>query len=316
MRLKPLAWIVALACVGPMSAAQPDRISAEIARLSSDAPKVIAEDSRGAILSRLERARTALASGDTYLALYDLQTVFEAEGGYRVAATAKSVPDHAAFTRTWTEFGAPAVTGGAKKDVPVFVEALAQSAEGRAPATYRASLPYAEDAGLMAGLYYLGESHAMVKFAALCRSLEMKPVGRRLTLSSIEPALRTYENAVVKAYDAAAAASRPQYAGVNVAIKLARTLNEQGHHEGALLQYLVSRYRYRLIEASDSPVVGIEAVKVRVKNTRLPAGTDHSIAEFFLQLASAGLNATEATGAGASAILDDILPAYLAVVTR
>ena len=65
-----------------------------------------------------------------------------------------------------------------------------------------------------------------VEFAALCRSVEARPSGRAPVLRSIEPALAAYEKDVVKAYDAAPASQRPQYAGVNVAIKVARTLDE------------------------------------------------------------------------------------------
>ena len=37
------------------------------------------------------------------------------------------------------------------------------------PSTYQASRPYAEDAGTEAGLYYLGESQAVMNYAAFVR---------------------------------------------------------------------------------------------------------------------------------------------------
>jgi hypothetical protein len=293
-------------------AAQADRVAAALTKLMAEAGTVLPEQSRSGILARLDRARAALASGDIYLALYDLQPGFEVSAGYRLAATAKAFADHAAFERKWKAMGPPAAPPPGKAGV-TFVEALAQSAEGRAPATYRASLPYAQDAGLQAGLYYLAESHAMVEFAALCRSLSLTPAGRGPNIGSIGPALTAYEQIVVKSYDRAPAAQRPQYAFVSVAIKLARTLDEQGRHEGALLQYLVSRYRYGLIRAAEgtAPAGDLEN---RIKGARVPGGVDHSIADFFLQLARATSSGQSATPASATIILDDILPAYFAVV--
>ena len=308
-----LAAIV-LVCTTPLTIGQTERIAAEITRLESDAPAVIAESSRAPVMSRLERARRALAAGQTYLALYDLQTVYEAEAGYRLAVAEKSVPDHSTFTSRWKQMGAPPDPPAHKAPV-LFVEALAQGAEGRAPATYRASLPYAQDSGIMAGLYYLAESHAMVRFAALCRSVDGRPSGRAPALRSVEPALAEYEKGVVKAYDAAPAAKRPQYAGVNVAIKLARTLDEQGRHEGAVLQYLVSRFRHAVI-VGGGPIASLDVVRERVRNTSMPTGVDHSIGEFFLQLASALLDGPDASAGNAAAILDDVLPAYFAVVGK
>lgn len=295
---------VAVALAAAVLPAQEDRLASAIAKLTADAPTVLPEQSRAGVLSRLERARTALSAGHVYLALYDLQPGFEGIAGYRLAATAKEYPDHDAFRRRWAAMGPPADPPAEKARV-LFVEALAQSAEGRAPATYRASLPYAQDAGRQAGLYYLAESHAMVEFAALCRSLPMPQAGRAPVIGSIEPFLAPYEKGVVQAYDSAPADERPQYAGVNVAIKLARTLDEQGRHEGALLQYLVSRFRYRLVASGGMPAAASADLKARIAKVTIPEGTDHSIAEFFLQLAAA---------TGSAVILDDILPAYFAVV--
>lgn len=312
MRYRTCCIAVALSCAVASAAATSDRIAAEITRLDAGVAAVVPESSQAPLMSRLDRARKALAAGHIYLALYDLQPVFEAEGGYRIAAMEKSVPDEAAFTRKWKEMGAPPHPPPASAPV-LFIEALAQAAAVRAPATYRASRPYAQDAGIMAGLYYLGESHAMIRFAALCRALEARPSGRAPAFGSIEPALAAYEKDVVKAYDAASAAERPQYAAVNVGIKIARTLDEQGRHEGALLQYLVSRLRYASI-GRNGAAPSVESLQARVSGTRMPSGVDHSIGEFLLQLASATLEGPGASGGPAAAILDEVLPAYFAVV--
>jgi hypothetical protein len=304
-----LVMVVALSQALP---AQREQIAGEFTRLAGEVSTVLPEAQRAPVLRRIARGRAALAAGQFYLALYDLQPAFEGAAGYRLAAKAANYSDHAAFTAKWTAIGAPPGPPTERANVS-FVEALAQAAEGRAPATYRASLPYGQDAGIQAGLYYLGESHAMVEFAALCRALALPSAGRQPNLGSIEPQLAAYEKDVVAAYERAPPAERPQYAGVNVAIKLARTLDEQKRHEGALLQYLVSRFRFGLIRDS-SPAGGTD-LEVRLSTADLPAGVDHSIAEFFVQLARA-TSGDGVVSASAAVVLDDILPAYFEVVKR
>jgi hypothetical protein len=169
---------------------------------------------------------------------------------------------------------------------------------------------------MAAGLYYLGESHAMVRFAALCRSVDAKPAGAAASLKPIGPALRAYEATVVRAYDQAPQTLRPRFAQVHVAIKLAHTLDESGRQEGALLQYLISRYRYALVQREGTPPPDVTALRARLDSTTLPKGVDHSTAEFFLQLAHATLTAKDPQPQGAAAILEDILPAYLELVTK
>ena len=154
----------------------------------------------------------------------------------------------------------------------------------------------------------------MVAFAALCRSLDISTAGRAPVIGSIEAALSAYEKEVVRAYDAAPAERRPQYAAVNVAIKLARTLDEQKRYEGALLQYLVSRYRYGLVDGADRQALDAVALKAKMAAVTPPPGEDHSIAEFFLQLAEATGSETGGLPTSAAVILDDILPAYFSVV--
>jgi hypothetical protein len=308
--------LVALGVLGlAFASAQPSALSTEFDRLARDIVSSIPEADRGGIAARLERGRAALADGRLYLALFDLQPAFEGEAGYRLSGQAATFPNHEAFRARWQEMGAPPASPAGKAKVH-FIEALAQSSDGRAAATYRASLPYAQDAGMAAGLYYLGESHAMTRFAALCRSVEARPKGPAPALNPVGPALRAYEATVVKAYDQAAQPLRPRFAQVHVAIKLAHTLEHAGHAEGALLQYLISRYRYALVQREGTPPPMVADVSARLKSTSLPAGADHSTAEFFLQLAAATLAAKEPMPHGAAAILDDIIPAYLELVKR
>ena len=301
--------------LGGLAAAQAPDLTAEADRLARDILTSIPEGDRAGIAARLERGRAAIKAGQLYLALYDLQPAYEGEAGYRLAGQAAQFATHEAFKARWAEMGAPPAPGPGKAKVH-FIEALAQSSEGRAAATYRASLPYAQDAGMSAGLYYLGESHAMPRFATLCRNLDVKSVGAWPSMMPVGPALTAHDSRVVKAYAEAPAPLRPRYAQVNVAIKQARTLDDAGRLEGALLQYLVSRFRFALIQREGSGVPATADLLKRVRSTAMPTGSDHSVGTFFLQLAEGLLTASEPTPAAAAAILDDVIPAYLELVKK
>jgi hypothetical protein len=309
-----LVLVLALTLGGFAGTQTPD-LAAEADRLARDILTSIPETDRAGITARLERGRAALAAGKLYLALYDLQPVYEGEAGYRLAGQAAQFTTHEAFKARWAEMGLPPPPGPGKAKVH-FIEALAQSSEGRAAATYRASLPYAQDSGVSAGLYYLGESHAMPRFAAICRGLDVTSAGVWPSMMPVGTPLTAHESRVVKAYADAAAPLRPRYAQVSVAIKQARSLDDAGRAEGALLQYLVSRFRFALIQREGSAAPAAADVLKRVRSTAMPAGGDHSIGTFFLQLAEGLLTAGEPTPAAAAAILDDVIPAYLELVKK
>ena len=139
------------------------------------------------------------------------------------------------FRREWAAAGEPGSPTEAT-GLPLAVAALATSSEAVAPATYRASLPYAEDAGLRAGLYYLAEARAARDFGAFCRTLKFDSAGPRPVLRSIEPELDRFERDVVKAYDTADMNARRGFIVINVATKIARERNTSGDYPAALLQ--------------------------------------------------------------------------------
>src|SRR5690606_19751676 len=120
--------------------------------------QVIPADQRVGIETRMTRAKSALDAGRLHLALFDLETVFTAAGGFDAAAQADAVKTFDAFESRWRAAGEPSATAGPAQPRPILVDALAASADARAPVTYRAALPYARDAGVQAGLFYLGES--------------------------------------------------------------------------------------------------------------------------------------------------------------
>ena len=177
------------------ASAQP-RLGAEIVRLRAQVAQRVPADQQPALLARLDRAGAALEAGRSYLGLYLLESPYEtAEGMAFAASQTASTLD--AFTKAWTAAGPPA-DGRPNTTGPAVLEALASAAEGRGPATYQASRPYAQDAGVEAGLYYLGESRAVMAYAAFARGGDWPPTGRRPVFRSIAPELGAFDAEMTK----------------------------------------------------------------------------------------------------------------------
>ncbi len=292
--------------------ATPD-LAAEVARIRGQVASSVPEAQRAAPAARLDRAQAALDRGSRYLAFYLLESPYEAAGAFAFA-NASGVKTSDDFAKAWTAAGDPAARSAAAAGArPAIVDAIADAAEGRAPATYQASRPYAADAGLDAGLYYLGESRALTSFAAFARSLAWPAAGRRPPFRSIAPELAALDAAMTARYETMDRAEHPSYIAASAALKQARTLDAGGRFEAALLEYLLSRYLFAPLGGPAS--ADATAERVAAARASLVRGVDHSIAELFLQLADEGVSGSvPAQRRGAAAVMDDVLPAYFAAV--
>jgi len=293
----------------------PDRqVATEIERVSRDAGKTIDGRELEAVKARLDRASLAVRAGRTTLALYELQAPFEMAAAWTYAKGQSGVTTMPAFDREWKRVGPPKIAEQAPGGRPAIINGLADSAEARAAATYRASRPYAEDAGIQSGLYYLGESRSVLQFAEFCRGLSLTPPPQVLQLRSIEPELAVLEREVVERYDRADADGRRPFIQINVALKLAHDLDARQRYAAALVQYLLARRSLSVITLGEPPEAQTLKQRVADARTALPAG-DHSIAVFFLDMADAYVENGQGPGArGAAAILDAVMPAYFQVI--
>jgi hypothetical protein len=287
-------------------------ISAELARVRSQITESVPQNQRASLVQRLDRADAALKSGRSYQALYLLESPHEGASAFAFAASS-GVRSHDDFVRTWTRVGVPKPRSGKPGRAPAAVDAIAESAEDRGPSTYQASRPYAEDAGIDAGLYYLGESRAVMAYAAFIRSLSWSDAGRRPAFRSIAPELSTLDREMTARYETMDRSDHPTYIRASAALKQARSLDEHGALEGALFQYLLARYLF-------APLRGVAAdpSRGRIDATRatLPSGEDHSIGELFIQFAEEGLSSENADlRRGASSVIEDVVPAYFAALT-
>ena len=301
-----LASLAVHAADGPVTEA----LLREIARVERDLARSASPEERGVAETRLRRAADAARHGRRFLALHDLSTAWRIEGALTgsgaLAPRVKTLDD---FKREWAAAGEPGPPTEAT-GLLLTVAALATSSEAVAPATYRASLPYAEDAGLRAGLHYLADARAARDFGAFCRTLKFEPAGPRPVLRSIAPELDRFERDVVKSYDSADANARRGFIVINVGLKIARERNTSGDYPSALLQYLLARYQLGLIVTKDASP---EATSRLAALSKTLVGADHSLAQLFFEMASASLEAPD-SARGAGVIAEFVIPEYISIV--
>jgi hypothetical protein len=287
------------------------RVDAELDRVRLQIKANVPVDQQGTLVERLDRAEAALKAGRPYQAIYLLEAAYEGAAALAfVSSSGVKSPD--AFFKKWTELGPPKPRGGRFGPVPALFDALAEAAEDRGPTTYQASRSYADDAGVDGGLYYLGESYAVMDFAAFLRSGPWPAGGRRPPFRSIAPELAALDGEMTTKYETMERANHPTYIRASAALKQARSLNDRGALEGALLQYLSSRYLFAQL---GGPAPEPTRERLDASWAALPVGEDHSIAELFLQFGEEGLSSDNAAlRASARAVIADVLPAYQAAI--
>src|SRR4051812_42117293 len=309
MRIPILALVVLVGLA--QTAAPPPELGAEIARVRQEIAAAVPAEQRTGLNARLDRAGAALSAQRSYLALYLLENAYEGSAAFSFAR-ASGVTTQDVFLKTWTDAGVPVLRGTAAGSRPAVVDALAAAAEGRAVATYQASRPYAQDAGVDAGLYYLGESRAVTAFAAFARTLRWADAGRRPPFRSIAPEIAALDAEMTRRYETMEAENHATYIVASAALKQARSLNDSGHHDGALMQYLLSLYLFAPLRGPAQH----DATPERIAAARgtLGAGGDHSIAELFLQLAEEAVPGTVRARRRGAAVIDVAPPASVAAV--
>lgn len=290
-----------------------DTLTRTIAETTALAERVVPPEQREGTLARLARAKAAAGAGRLHLALYELEGAFVITNAHALASEKASVKTQEAFAAAWRDAGLPRPGPSASADSPSLVQAIAASAARRAPTTYRAAFPYGQDAGVEAGLYYLGEARALAAFADLVRTLPWKRERTAPSIRSIQSELDAFDTEVTKAYETMTPAEHSTYIIVSVLLKRARTLNDNGDHAGALFEYLLARLRYGpLRKSSETPA---DVKSLNAAQARLAVDVDHSIARVFVEMAETALATEDATlRRNAGFIIADVLPAYLAAL--
>ena len=306
--------VVSLAVTLQTPAGVSGTLEKEIARVQRELEQTTSQDERAGAEMRLARAAEATRKGRVYLALYELSPAWRMQAASTFAAGLRDkVHTAEGFRKEWSAVGEPHLPLP-PVSLPLAIGAIATSSEAVAPATYRASLPYAEDAGVSSGVYYLGDSQGALQFGAFCRTLNLGARGPRPSLRSVAPEIDRFEADVLKNYNKADAAARRPFIQISVGLKIARERDASGDYAAALLQYLLARYQHALL-GSTLPAADIDG---RIKSSESGMrNADHSIGELFLQLASAQLESADPQGArNATAIIDVVIPEYLGIVKQ
>jgi len=312
---------VALAAVVLLVAQQDtsSRIGAEIERTRTAVSTSVAEQQRAGALARLDRASKAVAAGRPFLALYLLESPWEMSRAFAIGEKASAeATTLEAFDRLWNRMGEPRALPPDRTPRPAIVDAIVEVAVGRGPATFRASRAYAQDSGVEAGWYYLGESRAVGEFAAFARGIAWPDDTARLAapaFRSIAPEITAFDSEIEAAYQHMERANHPTYITVSALMKQARVLEEGGSRRGALLEYLIARYLFAQLRAE--PAVDGEAAASALAAARasLDRTHDHSVAQLFLDLGDENVRSTDAAvRKSAAAVASDVLPAYFRAI--
>ena len=288
-------------------------ITSEAARIEKH--KATLGDQAEGITDGLARVKDAISKDRLYFALDELQEPWTFDAAMTWANAHSTIRTSEQFSAEWKRVGEPALRATSAR-IPAAVEAIAASNAAKAPATWRASLPYSEDAGMNAGLYYLGEAQAFAAFASFCRSLPLERHGTPVTFKPMGDEISALEAEVAALYDHASAETKPRFIRVSVGLKIAHTLDEHTDYGAALYQYLAAKYR---AGAAVAPETSPGDVKSRLDALRakLAPRVDHSIAELFLERAAYLLDTKDPSAArSAGVIADTVLPTYLRLVQR
>src|SRR4029077_18612340 len=119
------------------------------------------------------------------------------------------------------------------------------------------------------------------------RSGSWPAAGRRPAFRSIAIELAAFDREMTTKYETMERANHPTYIRASAALKQARSLNDHGAFEGALFEYLLSRYLFAPLRGPAEHAATAE--RVAAARATLAATEDHSIAELFFQFAGEGL---------------------------
>jgi hypothetical protein len=303
-------------------------IAAEVARLRDVVSKlpdaILAADERKQLEQQLTTVDDLRQAGRTHAALHGLLRAarYVDAQAFRAAKAAEIKEGMPALDR---EF--PSYADERKRQLETYGAATGDWASAIARATgetalyesrivHEACLVYGAQVGAMSGYFYLGEARALMGFALFARKLEPKGAEGLPPLKPLAPKLLELEQRLLEAYAGNTASPQASaFARANGALKLAREMDREKQHWGALYQYLLAQ---QALGQARAPVATREAAELRVAVDSLAARLafrkpDHTLALAFLQVAQNGLAASDPKPALANAqvVVETVVPAYL-----
>jgi hypothetical protein len=312
-------------------------LRSEIERLREIAGDPALGDNAARVREAVDAADAALAAGRVHLAAENLAGALVLGEAFAYRAAHQDVEDLEAFAAEWRA-QAPVVdrvrelvTAGVCRGAPSHLRGLAEAGLNQAPAYYHGGGAMGTASSIGGGLVYLGHALGSAKIATWC---DLMRTGERRTppvLRSLGREVAALEAATEVEYarPGAALAEHAAFIRLNATIKELRELDGKGLRFGALYKYLDGLLQLRRIarpEAEGDRAALLErAAEIDVRLAG--SATDHGIARIFLERAATALEAPEPETADLSTakqvlaeqvlaqhILDDVLPAYFAIV--
>jgi len=191
------------------------------------------------------------------------------------------------------------------------VRGMAEAARGRMRPYHSASGSIVAATTAANGMFSLGRAHASADWVRFCDGLEQDDLPPAPALRSIDSELARLEDEILEAYvPPRSIEDHPGFIRLHAKLKLSRELNEVGAYAGALYKYLETRLLFA--EMMAEPAAGeaeiqreLDAFALRFED----GGRDDSIGRLFLEMAMSADG-----GLRARAVLDHVLPAYLAAL--
>lgn len=196
------------------------------------------------------------------------------------------------------------------KDVePAAVRALAEAALPQVRGYYEASLDYGRNTMPDQGLYYLAGAQAQRDLTAFYRKVSQPTSQQAPPVRGLKTELDALETEMLAAYRPPASIEKHgQFIGAGSTLKEARELDAAGLRYGALLRYLQASRQLAGIRGNPGPGGQALASRIRELDAKLSAkNVDHSLGRLFLEAAQSG-------APDAGAIVQDVLPRYLAAL--
>jgi hypothetical protein len=292
------------------------------------------KDQREQVLRALTDVEAAARDGQSYLALYRLQSLWtniqpSEYARSRAAVTKEGLPG---FERAWRRLAPELKTMDAAIDqsmharLPQAIRGLIEISRTKSRAYYESSRPFGEDTGIRWGLYYMGVANAQLDFALLCLKLDFSSQRSALPFRSLGPELQTLDARVTEVYKQRDSPELvEEFIALSSNMEFANQLEKQGRHDGALIAYLDAVLKLGLLETSAPSPDGAAALGARLDEMVVrhwPSDTDNSVGMIYSTMARRALSHTATVAPPAedlkkaAVLIDRVLPAYLNAISE
>jgi hypothetical protein len=286
------------------------------------------DDAIKAYTDALKVSEEALQSGYLYLALFRLESNWEAVMAFQYCNSKAEVEKKglAAFEREWRAAGKlvaekeKLLATNSSKPLPAAVRAIVESGSNQARPYYDSSKLYGISSTINSGLYYMGSAIAGLDFALFCQQLRFERSRPVLKLRSLEPEIKGLETATIEAFRSVGAdTDQSPFYSTSSNLKAAEEMNRAGHFSGALLKYLEASLYFGFINPAPLDVSRLADLKQQSESlgARLTApDVDHSIGLIYWERAQVALaraaanEAVELNLRRAAVLLEQVLPRY------